>query len=74
MEIVFSFTSTVTECASTLSSLIEYALGDFVAAIYEVDHLVYIGTDVEIDESDIEVLVSFMELSVVFKSNSQTFR
>ena len=74
MEIVFSFTSTVTECASTLSSLIEYALGDFVAAIYEVDHLVYIGTDVEIDESDIEVLVSFMELSVVFKSNPQTFR
>ena len=60
MEIVFSFTSTVTECASTSSSLIEYALRDFVAAIYEVDHLIYIGTDVEIYESDIEVLVSFM--------------
>ena len=60
-------TSTVTECASTSSSLIEYAIGDFVAAVYEFDHLVYIGTVVEIDESDNEVLVSFMEPSVVFK-------
>ena len=45
----------------------EYAIGDFVAAVYEFDHLVYIGTVVEIDESDNEVLVSFMEPSVVFK-------
>ena len=35
-----------------LSSLIEYAPGDFVAAIYEVEHHVYIGTVVKIDESD----------------------
>ena len=53
--------------------MIEYALGDFVAAIYEVDHHIYIGTVVKIDESHNEVLVSFMEPSVVFKSNSETF-
>ena len=72
MEIIFS-TSTITECVSKLSSLIEYAIGDFFAAVYEVDHLVPIGTALEIDESDNEVLTSFMESSVVFKSNSQTF-
>ena len=43
------------------------------AAIYEVDHHIYIGTVVKIDESHNEVLVSFMEPSVVFKSNSETF-
>ena len=63
---------TVTECASTASSLIEYALRDFVRTIYEVDHLVYTGTVVEIDEPNNEVLAFFMEPSVVFKSNSQT--
>ena len=64
----------ITKSASTSSSLIEYALGDFVAAIYEVDPHVFIGTAVKIDETDNEVLVSFMEPSVVFKSNSQIFR
>ena len=42
----------IIKSASTLSSLIEYAPGDFVAAIYEVEHQVYIGTVVKIDESD----------------------
>ena len=63
----------ITKSASTLSSLIEYALRDFVADIHEVDRHVYIGTVVKINESGNEVLVSFMEPSVVFKSNSQTF-
>ena len=62
------------ESAFTLSSLREYTLGDFVAAIYEVDHLIYRGTVVKIGKSDNEVLVSFMEPSVLFKSNSQAFR
>lgn len=43
--------SNVTESASTLSSLIEYALGDFIAAINKDGHYVYIGTAVEIDDS-----------------------
>ena len=64
----------ITKSAYTLSSLIEYARGDFVVDIYEVDHHIYKGTVVKINESDNEFLVSFMELSVVFKSNSQTFR
>ena len=64
----------ITKSASTLSSLIEYALGDFVADVYEVDHYVYIGAVVKMNESDNEVLVSFMEPSVAFKSNLQTFR
>ena len=59
----------ITKSASALSSLIEYALGDFVADIYEVDHHIYKGTVVKINESDNEVLVSFMAPSVVFKSN-----
>ena len=70
---ILKSTSIVTESAPTSSSLIEYALGDSVAAIYEVDHHVYIGTVVEIEESNNEVLVSFMDPSIVFKSNSQTF-
>ena len=71
---ILDFESTVTESASTSSSLIEYILGDFVEAIYKVEHHIYIGTVLEINESDNEVLVSFMEPSVVFKSNPQTFR
>ena len=43
--------SNVTESASTLSSLIEYVLGDFIAAINKDGHYVYIGTAVEIDDS-----------------------
>ena len=66
--------STVTESAFTLSSLIEYAPGDFIATIYEADHHVYVGTVVEIGGSDNKVLVSFMEPPIVFKSNSQTFQ
>ena len=64
----------ITKSASTLSSLIEFALRDFIVDIYEVDHNIYMGTAVKINESDNEVLVFFMEPSVVFKSNSQTFR
>ena len=64
----------ITKSAFTLSSLIEFALRDFVVDIYEVDHNIYMGTVVKINESDNEVLVFFMEPSVVFKSNSQTFR
>lgn len=43
------------------SSLIEYALRDFVEAFYEVDHHMYIWTVAEIDKLDNEVLVSFMQ-------------
>ena len=64
----------ITNSASILSSLIEYALGDFLAAIYEVDHHVYIRTVIKIDKSYNEDLVYFMEPLAVFKSNSQTFR
>ena len=62
------------QITKSVSTLIEYAPEDFVAVIYEVHHLVYISTVVKIDESDNEVLISFMEPSGVFKSNSQTFR
>ena len=62
----------ITKSTSTLLSLVEYALGDFVVDIYEVDHHIYKGTVVKINESANEVLVSFMEPSVVFKSNSQS--
>ena len=34
------------------SYLVEYALGDFVADIYEVDHHVYVRIVVKINESD----------------------
>ena len=49
---ILEFASTVSNSASISSSLIEYTLGYFVAAIYEVEHHVYVGTAVEIDESD----------------------
>ena len=49
---ILEFASTVSKSASISSSLIEYTLGYFVAAIYEVEHHVYVGTAVEIDESD----------------------
>ena len=55
---------------SRSSSLIEYALRDFVEAIYEVNHHMYIWTVAEIGKLDNEVLVSFMQPSVVFISNT----
>ena len=70
---ISDFASTVNKSVFTSSSSIEYPLRDFVTAIYEVDHHVYIGTVLEIDELDNEVLVSFMEPLAVSISNSQTF-
>lgn len=59
---ILESTSAVTKSASTLSSLIEYTLGDFVAAIYEVDCHVYMGTIAEVDEPDSEVVFSIFKI------------
>lgn len=57
--------------APTINESVE---GDFVAVIYEAEQQSYIGVFVDIVESDKAGLESFMEPSVTFKSNSETFR